>query len=384
MVSWQLLVEASRTLFAIYGTSIAAIIAVLVFFWKSEKRRQYRGILVLSLIFVVFSLMILAVGYTLLGVGNYSIYEIYIIVSVSAYCVSLILFLLGITRSFMHDVSLRESHFTRMFLPSAICERLFPNSYIRQMQERRPFSFLGLDLKSEDIKTVSKGYSILAISDELSEGTVKDLLMTFLLDGLQKGETLDYVCTDAHPFLIKERITRIAQSQNIDLSSYASDDIVLIDAYSPSYGFNEDILLLKDKEIKLEVCIIKAASISGVHSSCMDAWYIHKKRLKKSKGKELRRPHRMVYDHLSVLGNRYGHDQLKEFFLHLLSAEKAYGMITIIIEYRTTESEVLSLLRQLVDLVFEIKRKGEGLDVNALEVYKARGLSLQPGTVVPL
>jgi len=142
-----------------------------------------------------------------------------------------------------------------------------------------------------------------------------------------------------------------------------------------NFGYDEDVLMKNTRDILNEVKIIKAKSLIEIHSSAMEAWYIHKNRLLSNTGKLLRRPHRMVYDHLSALLNFTTTENLIEYFTHLISSEKSYGMFTVILEYSSTDEQILTNLRQLTDCVL-IAHNDNGQSF--LELVKLQNFKFKP------
>jgi hypothetical protein len=72
----------------------------------------------------------------------------------------------------------------------------------------------------------------------------------------------------------------------------------------------------------------------------------------------------MVYDHTSVLYDLESVEQFSVFWRHVIPSERAYGMLTLIIEDEATPKPRTDILRQLVDVVVKITLEGQGDDVS--------------------
>jgi KaiC/GvpD/RAD55 family RecA-like ATPase len=223
-----------------------------------------------------------------------------------------------------------------------------------------PFSF---DIG--DINIIKNGYSFLFIGN--NKINISDLALQLLLDGINNRETANYICVDKHPSQVWEKAKKIKS----DITE-SNKDIIFIDAYTPNYGFDDEILADRLEKIKADgVEVVKGKTIAGVHSATGAAFRIIKKYEKEEKRKETRRPHRMVYDSLSTLEDASSMEQIKIFFNHCIPAEKNYKMITFIVEYEESNKEILTTIKRLVDGIIEFEEKNNKL---FLKITKLRDI----------
>ena len=373
MQNIEKLLELAKILIAVYGSTAAFIFAVLVLFWGDKRLSHHKSGMIKSFIFIVVSIITLLSGFMLTGTKYYEVaLNISIRGSIFISIIGLLFLIYTFLLSYLKILSLRTRRISKYLIPSSVLRHVTNKSYVKRMKERQSFTLFGLEVGEREKEDIGKGYIFLIVADANTEDKVKDAAVKFCVEGLSTGETMDYVCTDNHPYSIKDRIDKCARELKFDLSKLAKDDIVIIDAFSPNYGFKEDILIDRSESTKIEMNIIKAESIAAIHSAAIKAWYAHKKRLKKSTGKALRRPHRMIYDHVSGLSSKYSEEHILEFFTHLISSEKAYGMLTVIIEYSDTKEQILNVLKQLVDCCLIAKLDGEDKNVAFLELTKIK------------
>jgi hypothetical protein len=266
----------------------------------------------------------------------------------------------------------RDSGYLKYLNPFNFFRKFSDRTYVLHMQERKGFTFPPLKLTNKDVETIRDGYSILLTGPRYIEDKMKANMIESIAQALDDGETVDYVCTDQHPFRIRAMLTDSLKKLGKELTDYYGTDIVIIDAFTPVFGFREDILDEERKTTRQEIPIIEASSLAGVHRAAMKAWYLHKESLKQSRGRTYRRPHRMIYDNLSTFLRFEGLEQLTTFYLHMLSAERAYKMVTYVIEYEDANVELMRTLYGTVDCILRFSAE-TGVSVNT-KIEKMRGV----------
>lgn len=371
----------ASSLIKFYGAEVALFFTVLTFFWNNKKLSPHKIWIIVAFSFTIFA--VIFIGLLYLDTSILVFYKqkkfldekiIFLRSSLIFGFLGLLFLPLSFLSLYFKSKSFRSSknfsHYFRLLLKG----KNNNIEYISSMQKRSNFSFFGIEFDEKMKNAIIGGGSVLIISENSTSDIVKKATMKFLLDGMVANETVDYVTVDQHPFKVKENLDNCATNRSINLNSYAKDDFLIIDAFSPNYGFDEDIVVKNSESILNEICVIKARSLMDIHSSAMKAWYIHKDRLKKNTGKTLRRPHRMVYDHLSRLLGNETQDDLINYYTHLISSEKAYGMITVIIEYKNTNEIVLNTLKQLVDIVFQVNNNNGKIEIK-LTKFQDKSLS---------
>lgn len=358
-------------LLSVNGTMAGVILGVLVFFWQTDKLKNQKGGMVVSLLCECISVLFLLVTYAFVGNNNYeAILKNFLWASIFCAGAGLIILPLTFARAHLRYSALRERRMLNYIIPKKILNKIKDIAYIERMIPRSNVDIFGLNIDKDAKDMIYKGYSFLLLVDSALEDRVKNLAIRFSLQGIKNGETVDYVCTDCHPFQIKTKFYRLASQYNYDLSKIHKDDLIIIDAFTEFYGFKEDVLAQRADQTREEVHVIKAKSVAGIHSAAIDAWYRHRKRVRKTTGK-LRRPHIMIYDHLLALSDKFGNEQLKEYFFHLISAEKEFGMFTIIIEYKDKDNQLINELEQRVDCCMETIEDANG-NKTYLEIKKMR------------
>ena len=125
--------------------------------------------------------------------------------------------------------------------------------------------------------------------------------------------------------------------------------LVLIDAYTDSFGFRDEVLIEGHRSLTVDknVNVVKdATSAASVHAASSEAFHILK-RIAKKKNRSGRRPCVMIYDSLSMMGNADASFEIAQFVVHLTAAELAYEMFPILIEpnVENRDSVVLDSLR---------------------------------------
>jgi hypothetical protein len=143
---------------------------------------------------------------------------------------------------------------------------------------------------------------------------------------------------------------------------------MLIDAFTPYLGYSDEILKGVNKEIEQSgVTIIPAKGLAGIHSALDTALFDKTAELVRLKGTKQRMPNRMVYDNLSSLYSLSSPDLVRTFALHVIAAERKYGMISIFVEYENADQGILSTIESTVDaiLVFSWNNGNAQVEVEA-------------------
>jgi hypothetical protein len=140
---------------------------------------------------------------------------------------------------------------------------------------------------------------------------------------------------------------------------------LFIDAYSPNFAFTDDIHRERLDELQQAgVKLVSARSLADLHTATNRAFKLIKALAVKAGTPGVRAPMVMVYDHTSVLYDLESVEQFSVFWRHVIPSERAYGMLTLIIEDEATPKPRTDILRQLVDVVVKITLEGQGDDVS--------------------
>lgn len=184
---------------------------------------------------------------------------------------------------------------------------------------------------------VGRGGSILVTTDNLADTRAKAI--AFALERLRAGDTVNYVTFTTSP-------------QHI-LASISSPDqalfkhFVFVDAYSRTFGFHDDIV--RENEIltkEIGVHAYYAKSCAGIHSALKRAFNYIKEHGAKSM---TRRPCLVVYDSLSAFALVDGEEQVNLFLHHMIPSERAYQMVTVLLEHASANEDIRHCMETLVD-----------------------------------
>ncbi len=197
-----------------------------------------------------------------------------------------------------------------------------------------------------DLERLKRGASIL-LTGAICDATI-DRVISWLAERLTSGETVNYVVCD------RPAIEIWTKAENAGCNNFLKD-FVIVDAYSPSFGFSDDIHernkgKLNDKGVKW----LTARTFAGLHSATNKAFNIIKDAEQKQE-KNIRRPMVMVYAHVSALCDFESIEQFRVFWRHVIPSERSYGMVTVIIEDSCAGPEVIDFMRQVSDFVFRIE-----------------------------
>lgn len=128
--------------------------------------------------------------------------------------------------------------------------------------------------------------------------------------------------------------------------------VVLIDAFSPHFGFRDSIHREMWKQvIKEGIAVLSVRpSFAGIHASMAKAFNVIKSRA----ADVLRRPSLVLYEGLFSLVDLESPEQYRVFFRHVVPSERMWGgMVTYVVEYGLP-AEVRAGLSGLYDIQCEV------------------------------
>ncbi|MBL9165473.1 MAG: hypothetical protein JNL18_22295 [Planctomycetaceae bacterium] len=216
--------------------------------------------------------------------------------------------------------------------------------------DRESCSFAEHFSDDELIRLIS-GATIL-VKGSITDETIS-LILDWMMERMTKNETANYAVADRHPI----DIWKMLKAKNC--TEQMTQDLVLIDCYSPSFAFTDDIHEENDKRLTDDgVALVKAKTFAGLHTANNYAFNIIKERENK-KQKNKRRPTVMVYAHISALCDFESVEQFRVFWRHVIPSERSYGMLTFIVEDELGSDAILDPLTQLVDFALEVSKNEE-------------------------
>lgn len=349
------------TLFVISSSNV---LFFSIFSWLWSGKRQYiektvvLQIMILSLASTVTCAA--ALGLCLFKYPDWS--RLLITVSLGLYGLVIIYCTWHLVAGHLRVQYLRKKDFIKFVRLPVIHRKKAPEKmqYLDSMKTRKefkifPFNHLGDEIIEEARKN---GLSILISGDH--HNYKQKVALEILMEGLRNGETVDYVTTQNHPKKIIDMLLSEAGRCNLS-PDLVSRNVVVIDGFSPLYGFSEDILEKGLQYAERNIKVIRASGLAGIHSGVIDAWDTHRTRIKEQfpdgKGFPERRPHRIVYDRASVFSLFTDEDEIVKFMIHVMQSEKYYGMITIFIEDDDAPKAISNRLQALVEIMVRCDRK---------------------------
>lgn len=247
---------------------------------------------------------------------------------------------------------LRKKRFLKYTKPfSWIYEKFFHKVfYEKNYRPRANFQSSPIQGADPDVfQQVICGGTILLLYDD--KAAYSQLVSEFVNATINVDETVDYVTTYKSP---------------IDLcSTFSEEDIIkiskrlsIIDCFTPHYGFDDKVVKYAKQDYRQKGFVFfDAASFSEVHTAANNSWYRFRK-VCENEENSYRIPHRTVYDTLSSLICFSSKELYLLFLRHVITSEKSYGMISLIIEPITLEHELKSDLIRMADVVLEYKGSG--------------------------
>jgi hypothetical protein len=196
---------------------------------------------------------------------------------------------------------------------------------------------------------IKKGASILLTGTVTA--AVIGKVVEWVIKRMEKNETASYVVCDRHPHAIWERLHANGLEKQHG-GAPLSNNIVLVDVFTPAFGFTDDIHQERDRHLDRHgISFVKAKTFAGLHTAVNRAFNIIKQKDKEQKNKKVRRASVMVYDRTSALCDTESVEQFRVFWRHVIPSERSYGMITVIIEDAMAGDGVIKPLKDLVDFV---------------------------------
>lgn len=185
-----------------------------------------------------------------------------------------------------------------------------------------------------------RGMSLLATYNSLHAWLTT--VATLVDEHLDNGETVTIITCRHHPAHILSYIEKCNGVPNEDkLKRFA-----VVDAFTLSFGGDDEVFhksLYKKKEDGYT--IIPARSLAGIHSGAAEAFKLFKKARKGP-----RQPATIIYDGLLSYQYCEPTDHINRFLTHMVEAERAYAMITIIGEPEgVTKAVPYAALSAMVD-----------------------------------
>lgn len=232
-----------------------------------------------------------------------------------------------------------------------IYEKFFHKSfYEKNYRQRTSLKIDSLTDISEDyLQRVKNGGTILLLyQDTLG---YESFISNYIVETIKDKETIDYISTYKSPV---ELCSRFSDDQIQEIVKRLS----IIDCFSPHYSFDDKVVkFIKNDYIQKGFKFYSADSFAEIHTAANNSWYRFRKNCKQEENM-YRIPHRTIYDTVSSL-IRFSSEELYFLFLrHVISSEKSYGMISLIIEPVSLKDELKNDLIRMADVVIEYDDAG--------------------------
>jgi hypothetical protein len=237
-----------------------------------------------------------------------------------------------------------------------------PEDLVRTIEKRGFFSKKQLKAAVErNNKKDEMKLSISTVYYAHSWTEADEITSRLAMDFLAHGAYVQYTTCARHPIeFILHLENTWKQEYKDELWENVRGNIVVVDAYTPHYGFT-DTTHVQWKKIMNDVikvkCITAHASYAGIHTSAAEAFNIIKHH-HKQKQKEVRYPTLLIYEGPYCLVDIESIEQYRIFIRHLLPSEKVWGgMFTFLIEAAIPDDELM-LLKSYADVVIDNDKEG--------------------------
>lgn len=351
-------------LLKIFLATSALIIALFTLYTKDDRLRASTENILVALIFFLISTLLIIFSLFIVSLASKA-YFFMILVFVLVFS-ALIIYICALCfllfnvffRSYNQIYNLRTDKMWRYFMPVKFIFKLKKyKSYELQVIDRKvdgdTFKCIRQFFSDSEIDSVAKGASIL-MTGESSKNTV-DLLLDFVNERLSKNETINYVSADCHPYEIWKSL-----KDKYEITAAMRNSLVFIDAFTPSFGFTDEIYDEYSESLSKEgVKFVRAKTFAGLHSKVAVAFNLIKQNEKKA-GLGNRRPMTMIYSHTSSLCDFESIEQYRIFWRHVISSERIYGMTLFIVEDTLVGDEILNPIKQRVNFILELQKSDTG------------------------
>lgn len=208
-------------------------------------------------------------------------------------------------------------------------------------------TFLNID--NQKLQKIRDGGTILILYKDSTD--YSKIVSDYIVETIDDGETVDYVITYKSPV---ELCKSFSDRQMLDIVKHLS----VIDCFTSHYGFDDKVVkFAKEEYTQKGYKFYDADSFAEIHTAANNSWYRFRK-VCQTEENQFRIPHRTIYDTLSSL-IRFSSEELYFLFLrHVISSEKSYGMISVILEPYSLKDDLKNDLIRMSDIVLEFDELG--------------------------
>jgi hypothetical protein len=194
------------------------------------------------------------------------------------------------------------------------------------------------------------GQRSLAVAIE-HQGQGNTLLVKLAMIFINHGYSVQYLTASRHPIEFVDLLKREIGDAWLSLAK----QIVVIDAYTPHFGFIDSIYRIRTRQLKeLGVtCISSKRTYAGMHTAASKGFNKIRAQLKQDE----RRPTLVIYEDCYALTDLESAEQYRIFLRHVLPSERMWdGMFTVFIESDRPESD-WRLLQAYASITLDLRTK---------------------------
>ena len=163
------------------------------------------------------------------------------------------------------------------------------------------------------------------------QGQATDVLVRLAVAFLQAGHSVQYLTASRHPVEFVRHLKDVVAPENQTAWVELAQRVVVVDAFTPHFGFTDSIHKVKTKEVEgMDVkCIPSAESYAGMHTAASDAFKLIKDRAKSG----IRAPTLVIYEDTRAVADLESAEQYRIFVRHVIPSERMWGgMFTVFTE----------------------------------------------------
>lgn len=179
-------------------------------------------------------------------------------------------------------------------------------------------------------------------------------LSKIVLDCLSKGYLIQYLAASRHPIeFVKFLKRQFEVNENQRRWAGVADQIIVIDAYTPHFGFTDSVYQVATAEIQSMGVNYQTSTetYAGLHTAASIAF----NQAKKNQNSDVRKPALIIYEDCYALSDLESVEQYRIFLRHVIPSERLWeGMFTVFIETVQADGD-WNLLKSYVDAVFDLR-----------------------------
>ena len=168
------------------------------------------------------------------------------------------------------------------------------------------------------------------------QGQADDVLKQLVVAFLQNEYSVQYLTASRHPI---EFLQQLADLPKDSFWQKNSQRIVVVDAFTPHFGFTDSIHEVKTKDIERTgiSCIRSTTSYAGMHTATSKAFALIKAR---SDPSHVRKPVLVIYEDTRALADLESIEQYRIFVRHVVPSEGMWGgMFTVFLDVAPHEDD---------------------------------------------